>query len=143
MREHCKHLNATPKLTPAKRHNKLHSAFSTMQFQLLGNKHLIHLLIKYLVCSAEQPAHDIQAFLDKWADWIQSEEYQRAVDDSTPCEKDHTRLSQKIWKARQELERGQWVTHWAEECWDNWYRLPPSDQSLYRNMKSRNSISPY
>ena len=143
MREHCKHLNATPKLTPAKRHNKLHSAFSTMQFPLLGNKHLIHLLIKYLVCSAEQPAHDIQAFLDKWADWIQSEEYQRAVDDSTPCEKDHTRLSQKIWKARQELERGQWVTHWAEECWDNWYRLPPSDQSLYRNMKSRNSISPY
>jgi hypothetical protein len=61
-------LECDPKLTPAKRHNKLHSAFGTMQFQLLGNKHLIHHFIKYPVHNADQPAHAIQAFLDKWAD---------------------------------------------------------------------------
>jgi hypothetical protein len=118
-------LDCDPELTSAKRHNKLHSASSTMQFQLLGNKHLIHFLIKYPVCSAEQPAHAIQAFHDKWADYSRREEYQRAVGDSTQCEKDHTRLSNKIWKAKQELERGQRVIRWVEECWNNWYRLSP------------------
>ena len=100
-----------------------------MQFHLPGNKHLIRFLIKYPVCKDEKPAHDIQAFLDKWADYSWSEEYQRAVDDSTPCEKDRTRLSNKIWKAKQELQRGQRVPLWVEECWNNWYRLSPSDQS--------------
>ena len=88
-------LDFDQELTSAKKHKIRHSAFSTLQFYLLGNKHLIHFLIKYPVCSAEQPAHDIQAFLGKWADHSRSGEYQRAVDDSTPCEKDHTRLSKK------------------------------------------------
>ena len=50
---------ASDKLTSARKQEMRHSAFSTIQFHLLGNKHLIHFL------SAEQHAHDIQTFLDK------------------------------------------------------------------------------
>ena len=42
-------LDCDQELTSAKKHKMRHSAFSTMQFQLLGKKHLIHYLIKYPV----------------------------------------------------------------------------------------------
>ena len=130
-------LHALPRLAPAEKHNKLHSAFRTMQFQLLGSKHLIHYLIKYLVCDAEQPAHVIQDFLDKWVVHSQSEGHRRAVADSTPCDKDHTRLSKKIWRATQDLQRGKEVTQWMEECRNNWYQLSASEQSLWREYDKR------
>ena len=125
-------LRKLPDLTPKKRQAKIHQAFSTMQFQLLGNKHLIHYLIKYPFCSAEQPADAIQAFLHEWAVHCQSEEYRHAVADSRPCKKNHKRLSQQIWEAKQKLERGKWVSEWVDQWWLNLYHLQPSERTLYR-----------
>ena len=125
-------LRMLPQLTRKKRQAKIHQAFSTMQFQLLGNKHLIHYLIKYPLRSAEQRADAIKAFLEEWEVHCQSEEYRHAVADRRPCKKNHKRLSQQIWEANQKLERCKWVSEWVDQWWLNLYHLQPSERTLYR-----------
>ena len=67
------------------RHQKIKSAFSTMLFELFGNKSLTDACIRFPVCSAEQPAYVLKQFGEAW----------EAAKDSTGLQKNTRALAGK------------------------------------------------
>ena len=51
---------------PQAYHQAVKSKFSTMLFELIGNKALVDLFIRFPICSVEQPASLLKNFVEAW-----------------------------------------------------------------------------
>ena len=100
-------LRMLPDLTPKKRQAKIHQAFSAMQFQLLGNKHLIHYLIKYPLRSAEQPAGQGSAERPAGTDAAQPDFSQRAAAAQAAAQEECYRAVVDLKEAARKLDKHQ------------------------------------
>ena len=82
------------------------------------------LFIRILICSAEQPAYVIKKFANAWHDFKDSEEANRAPENSKKKEDPRVlRLSKQIYVLKQAQSRGQWIADWIEKDWRNWWKL--------------------
>ena len=102
-----------------------------MKFHLLGNEALVDFIIRFNLCGTAQSA-DLQEFCKVWKDYTFTEEYKKAKKDSETKGEGHERRAKKIWKLKQEINRGKWIADWIEEACGNWYRLSPQDKDLYQ-----------
>ena len=64
--------------TPQAYHQALKSKFSTMLFELFGNKALVELFIRFPICSVEQPALLLNNFVEAWEEFRNTPEASRA-----------------------------------------------------------------
>jgi len=117
--------------TPQAYHQALKSKFSTMLFELFGNKALVELFIRFPICSAEQPAWLLKDFVGAWENFRDTPEASRARESSPKNETGEARLSKQIYKSRQRQKRAQWVADWVADDWNNWYQLSQADQTLW------------
>ena len=117
--------------TPQAYHQALKSKFSTMLFELFGNKALVELFIRFPICSAEQPAWLLKDFVGAWENFRDTPEASRARESSQKNETGEARLSKQIYKSRQRQKRAQWVADWVADDWNNWYQLSQADQTLW------------
>ena len=62
----------------------LRSAFSTYQFQVLGNKHLLRAFIQHPLCSAAQPAAAIRQFIAAWGEGGREDQEKNDGEDEGP-----------------------------------------------------------
>ena len=111
-------------------HQKTKSSFSTMLFELFGNKSLTDTCIRFPVCSAEQPAYVLKHFGEAWEAAKDSMEVQKAREHSQPNME--IRLSKQILALQKRAERAAWIAEWIAEDWNNWYQLSLNDQELWQ-----------
>ena len=113
-------------------HQACKKRFSTMLFQLFGNKALAEIFVRFPVCSAEQPASIIKNFAKAWHNFRDSEEANRAREHSKKKEEPRDpRLSKQIYALKQRQLRGQWIADWIDEDERNWFQLSHQDQELW------------
>ena len=113
------------------RHQAIKSRFSTMLFELFGNKAFVELLIRFPICSVEQPATLLKSFAEAWQGFRNTPEATRAREISQRNETGEQRLSKQIYVLRKRQERAQWVADWVDEDDYNWYKLSHADKTLY------------
>jgi len=113
-------------------HKACHSKFNTMLFQLIGNKALVDLFVRYPMCSAEQPAAILRSFAEGWHRATTSPEAERAREISEPRSgRTEPRLSKQIYELKDRLKRGKWIADWIRSDWSNWDQLGEADQRLW------------
>ena len=113
-------------------HKDCKRKFSVMLFHLFGNKALVDVLIRFPICSAEQPAPMLKKFKIAWRSFNNSEEAERARETSKKqAEPRLDRLSKQIYVAKQRQARGKWIADWIREDSNNWWRLNRQDQQLW------------
>ena len=121
-------------LTPQAVHQKTKSAFSTMLFELFGDKSLTETFIRFPICSAVQPAYILKDFAKAWKAGKETMEYKRAREQSQPNQE--KRLSLQIYSLKKRANRAAWVAAWIDENWNNWYQLSQSDRALWEEHQS-------
>jgi hypothetical protein len=118
--------------TPQAIHNFCKSRFSTMLFELFGNKSLVDTLIRVPICSAQPPATVLKAFAKAWDDFKDGQEIRRARENSE--RQVGPRLSKQIYLLQKRIDRGRWIANWLAEDWYNWWdnrqSLDAADQNL-------------
>ena len=113
-------------------HQDCKRKFNVMLFHLFGNKALVDVLIRFPICSAEQPAPMLKKFEIAWRSFNNSEEAERARETSKKqAEPRLDRLSKQIYVAKQRQARGKWIADWIREDSNNWWRLNRQDQQLW------------
>ena len=117
-------------MTPQARHQKIKSAFSTMLFELFGNKRLTETCIRFPVCSAEQPANILKEFGEAWRAAENSMELQKARQQSE--RNPNIRLSRQIHALQQLAGRAASIREWIAQDRNNWYELSLEDQKLWQ-----------
>jgi len=105
------------------------SKFSTMLFELFGNKALVDLFIRTPICSVAQPASLLNRFIAAWQDVCSSEEATRAREISK--RNSEHRLSKQIYNLRQLKRQAQVNATWVEEDRSRWYKLSREEQRLW------------
>jgi len=110
-------------------HQACKRRFSTMLFQLFGNKSLVETFIRIPICSAAQPASVLSTFVKAWHDGKNSPQVETARENSQKQLK--PRLSKQIHELKMKMDRGQWIADWVAADWDNWYHLSVADQHLW------------
>ena len=115
--------------TPQIIHQSLKSAFNTMLFQMIGNKALVELFVRFPLFSAEQPG----AVLSDIARVLQLEdpELRRAQIISQPNLPGAIRPSQQIYALNKRLKLGRWIDDWIVKDRNNWYKLTHAQQLLW------------
>ena len=101
-----------------------------MLFQMIGNKALVELFVRFPLFSAEQPG----AVLSDIARVLQLEdpERDRAQIISQPNLPGEVRRSQQLYALQQRLKRGRWIDDWIVQDRNNWYKLTHAQQLLWR-----------
>ena len=117
-------------------HQACKSRFSTMLFQLFGNKALVELFVRFPVCSAEQPAELLNKFARCWETCTNSSEVRKARDNARPSTE--ARLSKQIGWLKYCLTCGADITDWIAKDWNRWYQLSTTDQSVWYEYNSGN-----
>ena len=115
--------------TPQEYHQACKSKFGTMLFQIIGNKALVELLVRFPICSAAQPASVLKTFPKDWQNIRDSPMAIKAREDSQP--KMEPRLSKQIYHLKTSIERAQWIAKWIQEDSNNWYQLSKPDRNLW------------
>ena len=87
-------------------HQLRRSAFSVYQFQIIGNKHMLHAMIRTGLGSADQPAMQLAQFIRSWHEYKESDEHRRAMQDSVKKTDEQCRLKAAAHTARRRLEKG-------------------------------------
>ena len=100
-----------------------------MLFQIIGNKALVELLVRFPICSATQPASVLKTFAKDWQTIRDNPMAIKAGKDSQP--KMEPRLSKQIYHLKKSIERAQWIAKWIQEDWNNWYQLSKLDRNLW------------
>ena len=111
-------------------HQRKKSLFSTYQFQLIGNKDLVQLFIKLPICSAEQPAAVLRSFMANWEVRRQSNEHQAAIQQSQKKAAGQKRMSQQIWHAKGQLDKGQRLYRQVDNGELDFFELDEERQTL-------------
>ena len=104
------------------------SRFTTMLFEIFGNRSLVETLIRFPTRSAEQPALVLKAFSKAWHAFNNGPEACRARENSQKQAK--PRLSKQIYVLKKRTERGRLIAEWVAEDRNNWYRLTAAEQHL-------------
>ena len=117
-------------------HQAIKIRFSTMLFQLFGNKSFVELFIRFPICSVEQPASLLKSFPEAWHSFRNTPEATRARENSQRNETGEARLSKQIYVLEKRQKRAQWVANWVAEDWNNWYQLCHADQTLWAKHNS-------
>jgi hypothetical protein len=65
-----------------KTHQLRRSAFSAYQFQIIGNKHMLHAMIRTPLSSVAQSTVQLQDFINNWQEYKQKREHQKTVQDN-------------------------------------------------------------
>ena len=118
------------KLRPQAAHQKTKGAFSTMLFELFGNKSLTETFIRFPICSPVQAASILKKFAKAWKTCKETEEYKRARMLSMPNKE--PRLSLQIYSLQKRANRADSLTAWIDENSNNWWELSPSDRALWQ-----------
>ena len=115
--------------TPQIIHQSLKSAFNTMLFQMIGNKALVELFVRFPLFSAEQPG----AVLSDIARVLQLEdpEPRRAQIISQPNLPGAIRPSQQIYALNKRLKLGRWIDDSIVKDRNNWCKLTHAQQLLW------------
>ena len=120
------------KLRPQAAHQKTKGAFSTMLFELFGNKSLTETFIRFPICSAVQPASILKDFAKAWKACKDTDGYKRAREHSQPNQE--TRLSLQIYSLKKRADRAASIA--ASKNWNNWWELSPSERALWEEHQS-------
>ena len=102
-----------------------------MLFEVIGNRALVELFIRFPICSVEQPALLLKNFVEAWEDFRSTPEASRAREISQKNESGEARLSKQIYKLRQRQKHAEWLADWVADSWNNWYQLSQADQTLW------------
>ena len=127
---HCDIAEDPEQHTPSVPPKREKGAFSTMLFELFGNRRLTETCIRFPVCSAEQPAYILKEFGEAWEAAKNSMELPKAREQSKP--NPNIRLSKQIRELTERAERATWVRKWIAESRNNWYQLSWKDQKLWQ-----------
>lgn len=107
-----------------------------MLFQIIGNKALVELLVRFPIRSAAQPASVLKSFANDWQTIRHDPMVCKAREDSQP--KAEARLSKQIYHGKKNIERAQWIAKWIQEDWPDWYKLNKKDKNLYAEYDNGN-----
>jgi hypothetical protein len=118
-----------------KRHDIVHSAFSTMLFENFGNKGLAKVLIQYpMSCQTQLSA--LQAFAETWSKYLTSEEYKKARAKSHQAKTPgHVRPSSKIWLAKQKIKQAQQLSDQVQKYGNIWFSFSQKEKDLLEQYK--------
>ncbi len=105
-----------------------------MLFELFGDRSLIETLLRFPVCSAEQPAEVLAKFANTWKTRKDAVEYKRAQELSTA--NPDKRLSLQIHDLRQRRKRAAELAAWVDEHWQDWQTLKQSEKDLWEEHRS-------
>ena len=147
IQEYQQRLNSEDKGARQRAHQMRHSAFSTYQFQVLGNKHILLACIQHPMCSAVQPvspthsaaqpvSSSIAGFMEAWEKEKRSEEYQKRKKISEKRTAEQTRLKKAAHAARQQLTQARKIARAIAAGARQLDGLWPLEQRLLDDLKS-------
>ena len=116
--------------TTQESHQKTKSAFSTMLFELFGNKSLTETCIRYPVCSAEQPASIFKDVAQAWKAAHNSQELKNERLRSKTTN-DSARLCKQIHALTVRRVHANKLVKLIDESWNIWYALSLQDRKLW------------
>jgi len=128
-------LNNQP--TAQRRHAAVHGRFTTMLFQLMGDKALVETFIKFPICSAEQPASEciriLRDFARNWQIWRNSDQRKaaRKISEKKQPDDPTRRLGQQIFLLKRELEIGEEMQARINRNWYSWCDLTEDEKRIY------------
>ena len=96
-----------PTLTPQERGRRLKSKFNTMLLNLVGNRELVHLFIKYPICDSPDPAAILRDFHSARQQWKASDHAIAMSAPPPPHEPGQERPSKQLWRLKRDYEHGQ------------------------------------
>jgi hypothetical protein len=121
------------------KHQSLKTKFNTMLFQMIGNKALVELFVRFPLLSAEQPG-TVLSNITRVLQLEDPEKY-RAQIISQPNLLGVVRPSKQIHALQQLLKDGRWIDEWIVEDRNNWYKLTHAQQLLWRQYNDHDDIA--
>jgi hypothetical protein len=122
-----------------KAHQLRRSAFSAYQFQIIGNKHMVHAMIRTGLGSADQPATQLPQFITSWNAYKESDEYRKALQDSVKKTDEQCQLKAAAHTARRRLQQGSRLQKQLMTDAFMWEDLTTAEQELV-NAFANNSL---
>ena len=122
-----------------KAHQLRRSAFSAYQFQIIGNKHMVHAMIRTGLGSADQPATQLPQFITSWNAYKESDEYRKALQDSVKKTDEQCQLKAAAHTARRRLQQGSRLQKQLMTDAFMWKDLTTAEQELV-NAFANNSL---
>ena len=115
-------------------HQACKNRFSTMLFQLFGNKSLAEILIRIPIMSKHQPASVLKKFAFAWRNYKDGPQARLAREISP--KQVAPRLSKQIYQLQKRIDRGRWIAEWVAEDWNNWYLLTAAEKQIWSEYNS-------
>ena len=125
--------------TPQKRHQALKTKFNTMLFQIIGNKALVELFVRFPLLTAEQPGNvlsDITRVLG-----LEELKKHGAPIHSKASPSGTVRLSSQIYFLQQLEKNGRCIHEWIRQDRNNWYKLTDDQRKQWESYMQHKDIS--